>query len=329
MPSNSALAVSVITAAHNAEGFLGNAFDSLLAQSFQDFEWVVTDDGSSDATFTLLSEYAREAPFPVTVLRHETSEGPAAARNRALAVSNGAFVKVLDADDSLPPNHLEAQLQVALAHPGCTAVSPVEYVLQRPGRPAAVVDGAFGPVEDIGALLGQLIASEPLSHCGCLFPRDHLTVIGGYDAELATDEDGWLLLCHALEGLPFAPASSTRYSYRVNVVSTQTNLAGDESPRALDSRYEVCQRIRKRLRADGTLTHYAEALAQRLDALAMRAVVTSPTRAQKYLEEARALCPGYAKSGNATYRALRAVLPALWARRSYDTLRSLRTRMIN
>ena len=98
--------VSVIIPAHNAEPFLRDTLASVDAQSYDDWEVVVCDDGSHDGTWELL----QSAGPKVRAVRNEQAGGPAVARNRALAVATGEFAAFLDADDLLLPRYLESQL---------------------------------------------------------------------------------------------------------------------------------------------------------------------------------------------------------------------------
>src|SRR4051812_40604491 len=94
--------VSFVVAARNAEEFIGETLASLLAQSYPRVEVVVVDDGSSDATAAVVR--ATSARDPRVRLVTQPWTGVAAARNRAVASSSGAFVAPVDADDVwLPP----------------------------------------------------------------------------------------------------------------------------------------------------------------------------------------------------------------------------------
>lgn len=105
--------VSVVVPCYNYGRFVGAAVDSILAQSFQDFEAIVVDDGSTDNTPDVL----RRITDPrVRVLRKENG-GCADARNAGRALVRGEFLTFLDADDLWRPTFLERQLEVLDAEP--------------------------------------------------------------------------------------------------------------------------------------------------------------------------------------------------------------------
>jgi len=104
----SAPAVSVITPAYNAARFLQAHLDSVRTQTFEDFEHIVVDDGSTDATAAMLREAASADPRVRPVF--QANGGAHEARNVALAAARGRYIGFLDADDLWLPHKLEHQL---------------------------------------------------------------------------------------------------------------------------------------------------------------------------------------------------------------------------
>lgn len=101
--------VSVVTPAFNAVAHITETIRSVQAQSFENWEMLVADDCSSDATPQLVRRLAREDPR-VQLVRLERNQGPAGARNAALAASKGRYLAFLDSDDLWLPQKLERQL---------------------------------------------------------------------------------------------------------------------------------------------------------------------------------------------------------------------------
>jgi len=97
--------VTVVTAAYNAAPFLAETMDSVLAQTFTDFDYIVVDDGSSDTTADIISGYASH----VVSIRQENA-GEGAARNRGFELASGDYVAIVDADDVWEPRKLERQV---------------------------------------------------------------------------------------------------------------------------------------------------------------------------------------------------------------------------
>jgi len=111
MPSP-ATPVSVIIPTHNRAGFLAQAIDSVLAQTYANFELIVVDDGSTDETPSLLASYGRG----LISLRQE-NRGPAAARNAGIRAARHPLLAFLDSDDRFVKNKLALQVAAMEAQP--------------------------------------------------------------------------------------------------------------------------------------------------------------------------------------------------------------------
>ena len=112
--------VSVVVTCHDLGRYLDEAIDSVLAQTFDDFEIVVVDDGSTDPdTVALLADYAR----PKTRVVRMAHGGLPAAKNRGVAETTGEYVCCVDADDRLAPVYLARSVAALAADPGLAFAS--------------------------------------------------------------------------------------------------------------------------------------------------------------------------------------------------------------
>src|SRR5262249_22312462 len=100
------LTFTVITPTFNRARTLPRVWESLRAQTYTSFEWVVVDDGSTDGTDALIADCAARASFPIRSLRQE-NRGKHVAMNRGVAASSGEMIVVLDSDDACVPSALE------------------------------------------------------------------------------------------------------------------------------------------------------------------------------------------------------------------------------
>jgi len=103
------LTVSVIVPTYNRAHLLGRAIQSVLNQTYQGFELIVVDDGSSDNTEEVVATFADPRVY---YLRHEENRGAAAARNTAIKTARGEHIAFLDSDDEWLPEKLEKQMKV-------------------------------------------------------------------------------------------------------------------------------------------------------------------------------------------------------------------------
>lgn len=106
---NEEILVSVITPAYNASGYLEECIDSVLAQSYGNWEMIIVDDHSSDDTYRIAEKYA-EKDNRIKIIQHERNCGVAAARNTALEAAKGDYIAFLDSDDLWNKDKLYKQL---------------------------------------------------------------------------------------------------------------------------------------------------------------------------------------------------------------------------
>ena len=111
--------VSVVTIFLNAEAYLREAIESVLAQDFAEFELILVDDGSSDASSTIAQDYACRSPHQCFYVEHpdHSNKGMSASRNLGISVARGNYVAFLDADDVWTPTKLREQVQILDSHP--------------------------------------------------------------------------------------------------------------------------------------------------------------------------------------------------------------------
>ena len=114
--------ISIVIPAYNAAATVGRCLDSLLAQTYRDFELIVVDDGSTDSTAQIISAYA-ERDSRIRLIRQENA-GVSAARNVGLDAARGDLIGFTDSDDAISPEFLEALLP--LYAPGVLPVADIE-----------------------------------------------------------------------------------------------------------------------------------------------------------------------------------------------------------
>jgi glycosyltransferase involved in cell wall biosynthesis len=123
---NRSVIVSVLIPTYNRGHILGQALQSVLNQTYQDFEILVVDDGSSDDTVDVLKSFPDER---IRYFRHPQNRGCSAAYNTGISLAEGTFVATLDSDDSWMPNYLERQVGFLTRHPEIgAAFSDLEIV---------------------------------------------------------------------------------------------------------------------------------------------------------------------------------------------------------
>jgi hypothetical protein len=180
--ADTAAAISVVVPVFNLGRYLPEAVESVLAQTFQDFELIVVDDGSTDEYTRLLLEHW---PWPRARLMRQANQGVAAARNNAIAAGAGRYVCCLDADDRLRPRFLEQAAAALEADPAVGLVTGAMQLFDATNRVLAFE--ACG----LPALLVENCVMEP-----AVFRRTAWEQAGGYCGTFSVsgveDWDLWL-----------------------------------------------------------------------------------------------------------------------------------------
>lgn len=181
--------VSVIVPAYNAERFLGEAIESVLAQTYSPIETIVIDDGSRDATAEIASSYPQ-----VQTIRQENA-GPANSRNRGFAASTGELVTFHDADDAMTPDKLAIQVGHLLANPGVGIVMGEQEVIVEPGSKLPFwVEGSSAQSEVPTRPAGVSDDDPPVHAMTMLMRREVFDLVGPFDEGVRPAEDiDWAL----------------------------------------------------------------------------------------------------------------------------------------
>ncbi|HVY76294.1 MAG TPA: glycosyltransferase [Puia sp.] len=108
------LLVSIVMPVYNGEKYLKEAIDSVLSQTYSNIELLVIDDGSSDASAAIVSNYPDDR---VKLIRNEVNSGIVFSRNRGLELAEGEYIATLDADDIALPDRIERQVSFLDTHP--------------------------------------------------------------------------------------------------------------------------------------------------------------------------------------------------------------------
>lgn len=189
--------VSVIIPAYNAEPYLAETLDTLLAQTFQDWRAVVIDDGSSDRTAEIAHDYASKEPR-IQVLS-QPNQGLPRTRNRAMAELPGHYFAFLDADDLWHPEKLERQLAAARDHD----VHWVYCAHRRFGPGLLDTDSSdWKPrctYRDGSEMLESLAAFNYIIPSCVLVSKEAMDKVGGFEEKLIASEDWdmWLRLARS------------------------------------------------------------------------------------------------------------------------------------
>ena len=178
-------AVTVLMSVYNGETFLREAIESILQQTWTDFEFLIVDDGSTDQTREILQSYNDER---IRVLDQPTNIGLAKSLNFGLREARAPLVARQDADDRSRPERLAAQVQFMSAHREVTLAGTQVRILDKHGR--ALRWPGWERATTNHAIRFQLLLDNPFIHTSVMFRRDVVwQEFGGYDETLSTGQD--------------------------------------------------------------------------------------------------------------------------------------------
>lgn len=185
---------SVVIPLYNKEASVSRAIDSVLRQSFRDFEIVVVDDGSTDGGAAVVARFADDR---IRLIR-KPNGGVSSARNRGVAESRGQVIAFLDADDAWRPDFLEVIAGLAARHPSAGAYGTSFEIVEPDGRRRVSRVAALRGREDGDVLVAdyfeQALSGFVLWSSAAAVPKTTFEDVGGFPlgVSLGEDLDMWL-----------------------------------------------------------------------------------------------------------------------------------------
>jgi len=178
--------ISIVMPAYNAERFLAEAIESVLAQTYKDFELIILDDGSQDHTRAIAESFAQR-DARVRVESH-VNMGVASTLNKGLDLAESEWVAIMHADDVMMPNRIERQLSFVGAHPELAVASSWVRHIDSDGRIIAKGKSCLLTHEAVQKLY---LANDLVgfSHPASILRKSAVLAVGGYRGELRVNED--------------------------------------------------------------------------------------------------------------------------------------------
>ncbi|WP_394140803.1 glycosyltransferase family 2 protein [Cytobacillus oceanisediminis] len=215
--------ISVVMSVYNTEQYVKQAVDSILYQTYKNFEFVIINDGSTDNTRNILEDIEDNR---VKIIHLEKNHGVAYARNLGIQEAKGDWIAVQDADDISMPSRLEKQAKFIESNPHVIAVgSKIECISGKPAVSRKILNGIAAFHNSLltkDDLLKERFRSCPLSHGSCIFSKKAIETAGKYDSNyrLIQDYDLWQRM-FSIGSIEMVP--EILYLYRVHQNSLTNN----------------------------------------------------------------------------------------------------------
>lgn len=185
--------VSVIMAAYNEERLIERAIQSIINQSYADWELIVVDDGSSDCTVDIIESFARKDDR-IALFKNNINKGLAESLNIGIELSKGKYIARMDADDESLPKRFEMQLKFMGENPdidvlgtGATYIDSDNNTLGKMIMPESNYD-----------IKQEIMKTSPFIHPSIMMKKEFINEIGMYNKDIkrAEDYDLWFRAKH-------------------------------------------------------------------------------------------------------------------------------------
>lgn len=235
--------ITVSLSAYNNEKFIEKTIQSVLSQTFRDFEFIIVNDGSKDDTLKIIEKYAKQDARIIVIDRG--NKGIIASKNEILALAKGVYIANIDGDDIALPERFRLQKDFLDSHPEMVCVGSDTELIDEKGRFLTKITHNRGLDIRKGILEGHGEITNPAA----MIRTDAFKKIGGCHTDYlyAEDLDVWLRL-DEMGGLDNIPIALTQY--RIHPNSASEKFGATQRQSAL----KACQDAWKRRNIEGQFT---------------------------------------------------------------------------
>jgi len=216
--------VTVLIAVYNGERFLREALDSVLAQTFTDFELLVVNDGSTDETATILESYSDGR---IRIITNRRNIGVVGSLRRGLNYARGEYIARIDADDIALPERLEKQVEYLDLHPEVGMVSSRCLVIDGDGR--LVSSSSAQTPEEIYYLLAF---HDPIYNPTVTFRKALVLSLGGYGDDSVNRVEDYDLWVRISRRAKIVELDEILAQYRIHSANLTNTFRGPQSAAA-------------------------------------------------------------------------------------------------
>jgi len=226
--------VSLIMSVYNGQRYLAKALQSILDQTFKDFEFIIIDDGSKDKTQRILKDYS-DKDQRIKIFQNQVNRGLANSLNRGIQLARGEYIARMDADDVSLPERIALEVEFLDHHLHVGLVGTGGWVINKKGK----VLKKFKVLTDSLDIKSGLKTNNRFIHGSVMMRKSCLDQIGFYRNEFTSveDYDLWVRISRSYD---VANLEAPLYQWRVNpkAISVQARM----------TQQRLCQVIQKRMK---------------------------------------------------------------------------------
>lgn len=182
--------VTVLMSVYNANSYLADSIESILNQTYRDFEFIIVDDGSTDGSRDIIKKYAL-CDSRIVYIRNRANIGLAKSLNKGVKIAKGKYIARQDADDLSANDRLEVQVSYALENSYVDIIGSNCFIIDISGNPVCEIN-TYAKIKDHQATLLNKQAIFP--HGSAFIKKNKLLEVGLYDERFFYSQDGELWL---------------------------------------------------------------------------------------------------------------------------------------
>lgn len=178
--------ISVVMSVHNGEVYLKEAIESILNQTYINFEFIIINDASSDNSEQIIKEFTDKR---ILLINNEENLGLTKSLNKGINIAKGKYIARMDADDISEVSRLEKQFNFLETNDSCSVVGSNIQLIDKEGNSLEIVKYPESSEEN----LGNIFFANCVVHSAAMFKKSEFETIGGYNEEYkkAQDYDLW------------------------------------------------------------------------------------------------------------------------------------------
>lgn len=169
--------VSIIMGIYNCENTLKEAIESIIAQTYSNWQFIICDDGSTDRSYQIAKEYAEKDPKRFIVIQNDCNMGLNVTLNKCLKIADGEYIARMDGDDLCDPMRFQKEVEFLNTHPEYAIVSTHMTTFDEEGEWGCVKTLEYPKTEDFPTHVPMFC------HAACMIRRDAFLDVKGYTEE--------------------------------------------------------------------------------------------------------------------------------------------------
>lgn len=229
--------ISIIMPVYNTEKYVAEAIDSALNQTFENFEFIIIDDWSTDSSRNIIQKYVQQDKR-IKAFQNVKNKGVSQTLNKAIQKSNTNYLVRMDADDIMHPQRIEKQYQYMIENPTVGIISTDIYIMNEKW------DKIW--TRKYNKNISKIIFNEsPICHPATLYKKDIILKLGWYNSQYDAAEDYELWLRAYMHKINFHILPDFLLSYRVYKDSSQKNIVKKKLEKTIHLKKYIFKKYKK------------------------------------------------------------------------------------